>query len=67
MLSEFKLARLFVIKSLPPEKILLAGTLVPIKIKKFIKINYILIIILEKINKKINIYPESRDNPMPFL
>jgi len=54
MLLEFKLARLFVIRSPPPEKILSAGTLVPIIIKK-------------KINKKINIYPESRDNPVPFL
>ncbi len=42
MLSEFKLARLFVIRSPPPEKILSAGTLVPIiiKKKKFINKSY---------------------------
>jgi len=42
MLSEFKLARLFVIKSPPSEKILSAGTLVPIiiKKKKFINKSY---------------------------
>src|SRR2546423_12811408 len=34
MLSEFKLAHLFVIRSPSPEKILSAGTLVPIIIKK---------------------------------
>ena len=42
MLSEFKLARLFVIRSPPPEKILSAGILVPIiiKKKKFINKSY---------------------------
>jgi len=37
MLSWFKLDLFFVIKSLPPEKILSAGTLVPIYVKKIKK------------------------------